>query len=52
MTLNEVKIEVETVSCKTVENNGRGFQSKIRKCVISLNNLTASQRRLLKGACL
>jgi hypothetical protein len=46
------KIQVETVSCSTVGNNGRSLQSKVRKCVISLNNLTSSQRRQLKGACL
>ena len=46
------KIPVETVSCSTVGNNGRRLQSKVRKCVVSLNNLTSSQRRQLKGACL
>ncbi len=46
------KIQVETVSCSTVGNNGRGLQSKVRKCIVSLDNLTSNQKRRLKGACL
>ena len=46
------RIQVETVSCNTVWNKGRGSKSKVRKCVVSLNTLNSSQRRQLKGACL
>ncbi len=33
------KIHVETVSCSRVRINGSRLQSRMRKCVISLNNL-------------
>jgi len=46
------KIHVETVSCSPARNNGSCLQSRMRKCVISLNNLTPIKRQQLKSACL
>ena len=46
------KIQVETISCSKIENSAERFQSPMRKCVISLNNLNLIQKRQLKGACL
>ena len=46
------KIHVETVSCSMAPINGSRLQSRMRKCVISLNNLDPVKRRHLKGACL
>jgi hypothetical protein len=46
------KIEVETVSCSKVGENGNRFQSPKRKCVIAITNLDSHIRRQLKGACL
>jgi hypothetical protein len=46
------KLHVETVSCSTASNNGNGAHSRMRKCVISLNNLNFIRKRQLKSACL
>ena len=46
------KFLVETVSCRTVPTNGNRAQSRMRKCVISLNNLNFIRKRELKNACL
>ena len=46
------KIHVETVSCSTAQINGSRLQSRMRKCVISLNSLNPIKRRQLKSACL
>jgi hypothetical protein len=46
------KIHVETISCGTARINGSRLQARMRKCVISLNNLHPLKRRQLKNACL
>ena len=46
------KIHVETVSCSAAPVNGNRANSRMRKCVISLNNLDFIKKRQLKSACL
>ena len=46
------RIDVETISCTDIGNRDIASHSRMRKCVISLNKLSADQKRLLKGACL
>jgi hypothetical protein len=46
------KIHVETVSCSAAPVNGNRANSRMRKCVISLNNLNFIKKRQLKNACL
>jgi hypothetical protein len=46
------KIHVETISCGAARTNGSRLQSRIRNCVISLNNIHPQKRRQLKNACL
>ena len=46
------KIHIETVSCGMARINGSRLQSRMRKCVISLNNLNSIKKRQLKSACL
>ena len=46
------KIHVETVSCSAAPVNGSHTNSRMRKCVISLNNLNFIKKRQLKSACL
>ena len=46
------KIHVETVSCIAAPANGSRANSRMRKCVISLNNLNFIKKRQLKSACL
>ena len=46
------KIHVETVSCSAAPINGNCANSRMRKCVISLNNLNFVKKRQLKNACL
>jgi len=46
------KIHVETISCGTARINGNRANSRMRKCVISLNNLNFVKKRQLKNACL
>ena len=46
------KINVETVSCSAAPINGNSANSRMRKCVISLNNLNFIKKRQLKSACL
>jgi hypothetical protein len=46
------KIHVETVSCSAAPINGNRVSSRMRKCVISLNNMNFIKKRQLKSACL
>ena len=46
------KINVETISCSAATNNGNRANSRMRKCVIYLNNLDPIRRKTLKSACL
>ena len=54
------RIHVETIYCRIsgVNGNGLKFQngngadSKMRKCIISLNNMEPNQKKLLKEACI
>lgn len=46
------KIHVETVSCSAAPINGNRVSSRMRKRVISLNNLNFIKKRQLKNACL
>ena len=46
------KIHVETISCSAAPINGNRANSRMRKCVIYLNNLNSIRRRTLKSACL
>ena len=46
------KINVETISCSAAPNNGNSANSRMRKCVIYLNNLDSIRRKTLKSACL
>lgn len=46
------KIHVDTVSCCKARINGSCLPSRMRKCVVSLNNLNCLKRRQLKSACL
>jgi hypothetical protein len=44
------KIHVETVSCSAAPINGNRVSSRMRKCIISLNNLNSIRRRQLNYA--
>ena len=46
------KIHVETVSCGASPVNGNRANSRMRKCVNSLNNLNFIKKRQIKTACL
>lgn len=46
------KIPVETISCIKAPVNGNRAQSRMRKCVISLNNMNFIRKAKLKNACL
>lgn len=46
------RIHVETIYCRISGVNGNGADSKMRKCVISLNDMEPNQKKLLKNACI
>ena len=46
------KFHVETVSCSAAPINGNRANSRMRKCVISLNNINFIKKRQLKSSCL
>ena len=46
------KIHIETVSCSAAPINGNRVSSRMRKCVISLNNMNFIKKRQLQSACL